>query len=176
MIAWAAETAAHHGAEPFYAKAEFWVAVGFLIFVALVFRTAFRVITVALDERADKIKGQIDEAAKLAEEAQQLLATYERKQREAAEEAQTIIEQSRLEADRLAERAAEDLQRALKRREDLAIERIGQAEQAALAEVRGEAVSVAIAATRRLLTDEVSARRANAMIDAAIKEIPEKLN
>lgn len=176
MWALAAEAGAEHHAAPFYATAEFWVAIGFVLFVGLVARTAVRVVSVALDERAKRIKDQIDEAARLAEEAHQLLATYERKQREAAEEAEAIVESARREADRLAERAAHDLERSLARREELAMERIAQAEQAALAEVRGRTVEIAMAATRQLLAERLTSAQANALIDQAIDELPRKLH
>lgn len=176
-VAQAATEAAEHAAHPpFYLSAEFWVAIGFVIFVALVGRTAYRVVTVALDDRANKIKQQIDEAARLAEEAQQMLADYERKRREAAEEAQALLDQARRQADLMEERAGHDLERALKRREELAMERIAQAEQAATAEIRATAVEVAVEATRRLLATEVSTKQANALIDEAIAELPKKLH
>jgi F-type H+-transporting ATPase subunit b len=180
MQAWAAETAAHgaaeHGAEPFYASAEFWVAVCFVIFVALVFRTAFRVVTVALDDRAEKIKNQIDEAVRMAEEAQELLASYERRKHEAVAESKAIIDHARREADRLAERTANDLEKALKRREQMAIDRIAQAEASAIADVRNQAVDVAIQAAQRVLAKQVKGKNADALISAAIEELPEKLH
>jgi F-type H+-transporting ATPase subunit b len=176
MQAWAAEAAAEHGAEPFYATAEFWVALGFIIFVAVVFRTAYRVVTLALDDRADKIKNQIDEAARLAEEAQELLASYERKQREVAEEAEGMIERARNEADRLADQAAEDLEKSLKRRRQLAMDRIAQAETAAIAEVRNRAVEIALNATQQLMVESVKGKTGEKLLDAAIAELPEKLH
>jgi F-type H+-transporting ATPase subunit b len=174
MRAWAADAA--HGAAPFYTTAEFWVFVGFVIFVALVFRTVSRVVSVALDERARKIKSQIDEAARLAEEAQQLLATYERKQREAQEEAAMIVDQAQHEAQRLAARAEEELARSLKRREELALERIAQAEASALADVRGLAVDVAIEASQKLLKERLTAKQATGLIDAAIAGLSGRLH
>lgn len=179
MMAWAAtdpSAAAEHAHQPFYLTGEFWVAVGFILFVLLVGRTAYRVVTAALDERAQRIKDQVEEATRLAEEAQQLLATYERKQRDAAAEAETVVEMARREADRLADQAAKDLERSLKRREALAFERIAQAEASAIAEVRAKATEVALDATRRLLVERVSGARAGALIDAAIKELPKRLN
>ena len=119
---------------------------------------------------------QIDEAARLAEEAQQMLAAYERKRREAGEEAESLLDQARRQADLLEERAGQDLERALKRREELAMERIAQAEQAAMADIRATAVEVAVEATRRLLATEVSTKQANALIDEAIAELPKKLH
>lgn len=174
IAAWAAEAAGEH-AEPFYAAAEFWVTVGLILFLALVGRTAYRVVTLALDDRADRIKAQIDEALRLAAEAQDLLASYERKQQEATEEAREIVERARRESERLVERATEDLDKALKRREELAMERLAQAEQAAVTEVRSRAVEVAMAATARVLADQASGKKADALIDATIKELPDKL-
>jgi F-type H+-transporting ATPase subunit b len=179
MPAWAAaaaEAGAEHGAEPFYLSAEFWVFVAFVVFVLLVGRTAFHVVTIALDDRAQRIKDQVDEATRLAEEAQQLLATYERKQRDAAAEAEAVVELARREADRLSDQAAQDLERSLKRREQLAFERIAQAEAGAIAEVRAKATEIALEATRRLLAERVSGERADALIDAAIDELPKRLN
>ena len=175
MEAWAAEAAAH-ASEPFYATAEFWVGVGFVVFVALVARIAYRVVSVALDDRAEKIKNQIEEATRLAEEAQELLASYERKQREAAEEAESIVEHARQEAARLSENAAQDLERSLARRRQLAMDRIAQAEASAIAEVRNRAIEVAMDATQRLLSEKVKGKSADDMIDAAIKDLPKNLH
>jgi len=176
MQAWAAEAGTAHGAEPFYATPEFWVAVAFIVFVALTARTIFRVATVALDERAEGIRNQIDEAQRLAEEAQELLASYERKQRDAEREAEAMIDNARREADRLAEHSARELERSLKRREQLAIDRIAQAEKSAIEDVRAQAVEVAMEATRTVLAQHVTGNKADALIDEAIKDIPEKLH
>jgi F-type H+-transporting ATPase subunit b len=176
MEAFAAEAGAQHAEPAFYATPEFWVAAGFVIFLVLTVRTIFKVVTTALDDRAERIKGQIEESSRLVEEAQQLLASYERKLRDAADEAAVIVENARREADRLAERSAEELERSLKRREELVIERIAQAEAEAVAEVRGRCVDVAIEATRRLIADQVTGKRADRLIDQAIAEIPAKLH
>lgn len=175
MNAWAAETGAH-AVEPFYATAEFMVAIAMLIFLFLLGRRAFNLLGVALDDRAEKIKNRIDEAARLADEAQTTLASYERKQRDAAEEAESILAAARREAERLAADAKVDLQQALKRREAQAMERIAQAEQAAIDEVRGRAVDVAIDATRKLLAEQLTPAQQNALIDNAIKELPSRLH
>lgn len=175
MEAWAAE-AAGHAAEPFYASPTFWVGVGFIVFVALVSRIVYRVVTVALDDRADKIKNQIDEATRLAEEARELLASYERKQREAAEEAESIVDHARHEAARLGENAAQDLERSLARRRQLALDRIAQAEAQAIADVRNHAIDVAMDATQRLLSQKVKGKSADDLIDAAIKDLPKNLH
>ncbi len=174
MRAWAAEAAAGSG-EAFYEAPEFWVALAFVVVVAGIFKPVAGRIGAALDDRAETLKTQIDEAARLREEAQELLASYERKQRDAVKQAEEIVERARKEADRLGKRATEDLEKALKRRQQLALQRFAWAEVEALDEVRGVAVDVALDATRRLLAEKVSGKRADAMIDAAIKELPDKL-
>jgi F-type H+-transporting ATPase subunit b len=177
-LAWAAEkaaAAAEHAHEPFYMGGEFWVAVAFVIFVGVAARTVFRVVAVALDDRADRIKSQIDEATRLAEEAQELLASYQHKQRDSAHEAEEMLAAARREAERISEVAAEDLDKALRRREQLAMERIAQAEAAAVAAVRSRAVEVALEATRLVLAEQATGKAADALVDAAIGEIPLKL-
>lgn len=178
MNAWAAEAAAHGAAhvEPFYATAEFMVAIALAVFVFLIGRRAFNLLGVALDDRAEKIKDRINEAAQLAEDAQAMLATYERKQRDAAEEADSILAGARREAERLTADAKRDLEGALKRREAQAMERIAQAEKAAIDEVRGRAVDVAIEATRKLLAERMTPKQQATLIDDAIAELPKRLH
>ncbi len=181
MIAWAAETTEHaagHAAESgsLVTAPEFWVAIGLALFLFFVGKRAYNLVGVALDDRSLKIKNRIDDAARMAEEAQALLATYERKQRDAAEEAEAILDNARREAQRLTAEATAELERTLKRREVQAIERIAQAEQAAVAEVRAKAVDVAIEATRKLMVERLTPSQADALIDSAIKELPTKLH
>jgi F-type H+-transporting ATPase subunit b len=175
MQAWAAEQAAIH-AEPFYAAPEFWVMVAFFIFVAGAFRPAYRIITAALDDRSDRIQRQIDEATRLREEAQDLLAGYQRKQADAEREAEEMLARAREEADRLRERGVAELEQSLDRRRQQAEDRIQQAEAKAIDEVRRLAVDIAIEATRSVLVERTTGDKADALIDDAIKELPDKIH
>ena len=125
--------------------------------------------------RSDKSQGELDEAAQLREEAQTLLATYDRKQRDATKEAEDILAHAEAEAKRLAETAAQDLAEALKRREQLALEKIAQAEAQAIDQVRDAAVDLALKTTRELIVRNLDDNRAQALIDGAIKDLPQKL-
>ncbi len=156
--------------------ASFWVAVAFVLFVALIAKRGYRFITEGLDKRAGRIKTELDEAVRLREEAQALLAGYQRKQRDAVSEAEEIVERARREAARIAEQAEQDLAAALERRTRLAEAKISQAEAQALAEVRNQAVDMALAATRRLMAENLDQSRAEALIDEAIAELGDKLN
>lgn len=174
--AWAAEAGAEHHDEPFYATAEFWVAVAFVIFVAAVFRPVKKMLTQALDNKADAIRSELDEAKRLREEAQHTLAEYQRKQRDAIKEAEAIIAEARAEAARIGENAAARTEASLKRREQQALDMIAAAETQALAEVRNLATDVAIEATRRILTDAASGEKGDELLQQAIDDLPGKLH
>ena len=155
----------------------FWVLVAFVGFIGVLIH--FKVpgmITQALDKRAEKIKSDLDEADALLKDAQDLLASYQKKQREAADEAQNIKARAKEEAARVVTHGRERLDDALKRREKLAMERIAQAEAAALDEIRARTVDIAMDAARDLLATKLSGDKANAMIDDAIDELPNRLN
>ena len=180
MQAFAAETAhaadaAEHG-QAFYDDPTFWVLIAFIILIAAVGKMVFRTVATMLDDRAETIRAQIDEATRLREEAQDLLATSERRQRDAAQEAEEIVERAKAEAARLADHAAADLEASLKRREKQAMDRIAQAEQSAVDEVRALAVDVAISATRQLLAEQAGSEKGDRLIDDAIKNLGDKLH
>lgn len=155
---------------------EFWVAVAFVIAFAVLVWKASPVITRMLDGRAAKIKTDLEEAAKLRNEARRTLAEFQQRQRDALKEAEAIVAQARLEAERVAQAAERDLAAALERRQQQAVEKISLAEAKALAEVRHQAVNVAIAAVRRILADDLPAARKSTLIDDAIDDLSKRLN
>ena len=154
----------------------FWVAIAFVVFVALMVWKASKPILTGIDARAERIKAELDEAQRLREEAQKALAEYKRKQRDAAKEAEDLLANARHEAELLRRQAAEDLKETLARREKAAIEKIAQAEAQALQEVRAQAVDIAIAATAKLLSENVDPNRDQSIVDQAIKDLGRKLH
>jgi F-type H+-transporting ATPase subunit b len=175
MRALAAEKVIEHGGA-FYLEAEFWLTVAFIIFVGLLIRPMTRMITSALDDRSDAIAKELDEAARLAEEAQAALADYQRKQRDAVKEAEEILARAEAEAKRMGEAAAQGLAAALERRGQLAMEKIAQAEARAVDEVRDAAVDIALGATRKLIEENVDKQKSAALVEDAIEELPDKLH
>jgi len=158
-----------------FADPEFWVAVAAAVFIAVVWKPARKALIGSLDERAARIRAELDEARTLREEAEQLLAQYQQKEREAAAEAAAIIAHAREEAERIAAQSARDLEQAVVRRQHLAEERIAQAEQNALAEIRAVAVDVAIGAAREVIVSQIDEARGGALLDAAIAALPQRL-
>ncbi len=169
------EAAIH--AEPFYQTPTFWVAIAFLLFLAvLLYAKVPRMIAAALDKRSVVIAAQIEEARRLREEAEALLAQYQRKEREAQAEASEIVAHAEAEAKRLAADAQKALETSIARREQLAVEKIAQAEAAAVKEVRTVAVEVATEAARKVIAASIDAGKANALVEDAIRELPKHLH
>lgn len=154
----------------------FWVGLAFLCAIGLIYRPAAKAISSSLDGRAGTIRTQIEEARKLREDAQALLAEYQRKQRDAMAEAEKIIQQAKDDAARLRTEAEGDLTRSIERRKQQALERIAQTEAQAVAQVRDLAVDVALKAAEGLLRDNLSATQQQAMVDNAVAELPKRLN
>ena len=155
----------------------FWVLVAFVIFFAvLIFLKVPGTIGKQLDKRAEQIENEIREAEKLREEAQDLLATYQRKQREAEAEIEKITAAAKEETARMQKHGAERLEQSLARREKMATDRIAQAEAHAVDEVRRIAVDMAMNATREVVSSEVSGKRADKLVDDSISEVGKKLH
>ncbi|HKP23360.1 MAG TPA: F0F1 ATP synthase subunit B [Dongiaceae bacterium] len=153
-----------------------WVYLAFFIFVALAGPKIWKALAQMLDRRSLQIKSDLDEAQKLKDEAQALLAEYQRKQRDAMREAEEIIANAKSLAQRQIKDAGRKLEENLARREKASLEKIAQAEAQALAEVRREAVDVATAAAAQVIRGQVDGTRGSALIDQAIAEVEKKLH
>lgn len=155
---------------------EIWVAAAFLIFMALTAKPIGRAIAKGLDGRAAKIKAQLDEARALRDEAERLLAEHQRKQIAAVKEVEAIVARGREQAEQVRRESAASLEAALARREKMAIDKIAQAEAQAVADVRNQAVDIAMAAAAKLLKESIDSGKGDELIDSAIKELDRKLH
>ena len=164
---------------PFFSltNTDFVVLIAFLIFIGVLFY--FKVpglIGGMLDKRAEDIQAELDEARKLREEAQTLLASYERKQKEVQEQADRIVASAKEEAAAAAEQAKIDLEKSVARRMAAAEEQIASAEASAVKEVRDQAALIAVGAAQDVIAKQMSAADANKLIDDAISEVEAKLH
>ena len=156
--------------------ASFWVAVAFVAFVGILVRLAYGRIVGALDARAARIENEIEEARRLREEARQLLASYQRRHRDAVKEAEEIIEQAKADAERMAAQAAADLEAEIKRRTELAHAKIARAEAQVIEDVRDMAVDAAVRAAGRLVRERLGEEQAGKIVDDAISELGRKVH
>ena len=158
-------------------EAETWVAVAFVLFVALgIYLKVPAMIAKLLDERADKISRELAEARRLREEAQALLAEYQKKRVEAEKDAANIVALARVEAQAYAEETRKKLAETIERRTKQASQKIAQAEAAAVKEVRTVATDAAIAAASKLVGEAVSGSKGAKFIDESIAAVKSRLN
>ncbi len=159
------------------ANINFITTLGFLLFLGvLVYYKVPHILAKQLDKRAENIQNDLNEARKLREEAQTILATYERKQKEVQEQAARIVEAAREESTAAAKAARADLKAAIERRLQAADGQIASAREAAVKEVRDQAISVAIAAARDVVAKQMTAAEGNRLIEAGIKDVEAKLH
>jgi len=155
----------------------FVVGLSLAVFIGiLLYFRVHTLITRALDARAERIRGELDEALRLREEAQATFAEFERKQKEVAAQAEDIIEHAKAEAEQSAERAKADLKASIERRLKAADEQIAMAEANAVKEVRDRAIEVAVAAAGRVMRERITDDKLDALLDEGIAEAGKRLN
>lgn len=161
----------------FLSTPDFWVAVSFFLFVAgLLYLGVHRKLAVVLDKRAAMIAKELEEAKRLREEAQDVLADYRRKQGDAAKEAEEIVKLASKEAEILAEETRRSMQEQFERRIKLAEDKIARAETEALREVRAAAADAAIAAAQTVIAAKLTPDAANKLVRQGIDALKAKLN
>ena len=168
---------AHHGTEAFYADPTFWVLMAFILFfVVLFYLKIHKTLAGLLDERSEKIARQIDEARTLREEAQALLAQYQRQQMEASKEAEDIIKHAEEDAKIITDQAEKDREALVARRTQLAEEKIAQSEALAIQEVQQAAVTVAMASARTLIAENVKGGLQEKLVEQSVSDLDKNVH
>lgn len=152
-----------------------WVLISFLIFAAGFVRYGKNALLAKLDNRIAEIRKEIDTAESLRVEAQELLAQYQRKQRDAAREAETIVAHARDSAAQIRKEAEGEIKETLKRREAQMQDRLKRMEEKAMSDIRAYAAELAVRATREIIVTEMDEATNGNMVDKSIKAVADKL-
>lgn len=155
---------------------KFFIAIAFAMFVAWVFKPAKKFILSAIDARILKVKNELEEAARLKDEAQSLLAKFEREQSRSLEEVQAILSHARIEAERMTKEAREVLEFALSKRTELAMHKIAQAEAAVISDLQHNALNITMDAARTLILESMSPEVADEILSKAFIDVERKLH
>ena len=148
-----------------------WVALGFIIFIAIVWRKVGSAVSGLLDNRVNKIKNELEEAETLRIEAEKELKKCQVMQNEAVEDAKRIIADAHEAAERIRNAAVEKAKESIKRRENQAKAKIAASEAAVLAELKMRATSIAISASKEILVSELNDELNSSIIDESISQI-----
>lgn len=153
----------------------FWILISIIILALILWKPVKEQLIGALDKRADQIRRELDEAQRLREEAQGLLAKHQRQLHDGEGLAATILERGAEENVRVEQQLRDDLTASIARRTKAAEERIAQEEARAVAEIRGRAVDLAMRATRRLITEQLDPAKEQDLVSSAIQDVRQKL-
>jgi len=154
----------------------FWVGLSFVIFMALFVKFFGRMILRMLDKRAANIQDNLDEALRLKEEAQALLSSFQRQQKEIEKEAQEIVVHAEEEASHIINQAEKNLDENLNKRIEIAMSKISGYEASILQEIRSNAVDSVINTVHTLITKHMSPEMADMLVEQAMQEANKKLN
>lgn len=153
-----------------------WVAISFVLFFAFFGKKLGKVLFSSLDTRATNIRSELDEARRLREEAENILALYRRKYSNAAKEAETILAQAREDANRMTQAAEAELKTLIENRTRMAQDKIAQAESKAIQEVRDHVVDITITAAKTLIMESLSHMSGDELVQMAIADIERKVH
>lgn len=153
-----------------------WVAISFVVFIALVVKLAGGKIVGALDKKIAEVRAEIETAERLKAEAQALLADFQQKQRDAEKVAAQIIEQAKASARAVQVAAEADLAESMERREAQLAERLKRIEEKAIADIQNHAADLAMQATREIVTKTLDEKAGGKLVDQAIASVSKYLN
>ena len=165
-----------HGHGSLFGYPRTWVGVAFIIFFVLFGRKLWAVLTGILDKRGAQVRAELDDAARLRREAETMLRDAKAQREAALADAKTMLERAHAEAARVADAARTEVAAAAKRREQMAMDRIGAAEKAAVTEVRLAAADIATRAAEQVIAGGFTADADAALIDRAIQGLPAALS
>ena len=148
-----------------------WLALSFIIFVAVLWKFGKSAIISMLDKRIEKIRHDIETAENLRVEAQELLAQYQRKQRNAEKESERILDDAKRNAYNIKKAAEKDLKDLIKRKEKQLEERITRTKEAAMHEIQTYAADLAIRATHEIIADKIDTKQDASLMKDSIESI-----
>lgn len=153
-----------------------WIVLSFILFVYILWRFAKDKFLALLDKRIEGIRKEIETAESLRIEAQELLAQYQRKQRDAAQEADQIIENAQNHAKRIRKQAEAELEETMARREEQLKERLQRMEENAIQEIQAHAAALAVQATAGIIMDKLDKKTGDALLEQSIKNVSAQVN
>lgn len=153
-----------------------WVLISFLIFLYVFFKYAYSFVIEKIDARIADIKTELQTVETLRVEAQELLAQYQRKHKDALKEADEIIALAKSQAENIKAQAMQDMESAKARREKQLQDRLARIEREALQDIQNHTVTLAIQASKDLIIKNSDKKASKAMLDKSLENIPEQLH
>ena len=160
-----------HGHEVFYLSAEFWVAMAFVLTVLLLARPIYKAVNGMITKRIEYISRRLANAAEIKDDAEKLLASYERKFRNIDKEVEAIIKKSQNEIDYIRKASLSKLEQDMAQKERDVAEKLQGAKDKATQEIANTASSLSIKAVRKIIENKLQAKDISKLIDSSIKKL-----
>jgi len=160
----------------FLLDTNFWYLVSFALFAAIIWKYGKPALLNYIDSRIAAIREEIETAETLRTEAHELLAQYQRKHRDAVQEAEEIINTAKKSAKDIKVKAKAEIEETIARREAQLEERIARMEVAAIEEIKTHTANLAIEATAEIIADKLDKKANQALVDQSIQAIGQKLH
>lgn len=153
-----------------------WVGISFVIFLFIAYKLGRKSVVNGIDGKINEIKTEIETAERLRVEAQELLAQYQRKQRDAEKEAKEILSNAKKQAKEITKTAETDLSELMDRRETQLGERLRRLEENAIAEIQSHAAELAVAATTEMIVQTLDEKTNAKLNEETINSLSKHLN
>ena len=160
----------------FFENPDIWLTFSFLIFCFILLKFGKNAFMSILDRRINDIRTELKVSENLRVEAQELLAQYQRKQRDAEKEAEDIIAKAEQSALQIRKKAEEELSETLKRKEQQLHDRLRQMEETAIQEIREHASNLAVEATAQIIIEKIGKKESDKLLDSSIKQAAQNLH
>ncbi len=151
--------------------ATFWVMISFFAFIGLlVYFKIPQKIKITLDDNIKNIKGQIDEADKLKEDAKNILTEHEKKISNSKAEVKQMITKANEEAEKNVLKINQDFHNLMESRKRSAEERIKQLKNQALKDIKNASVKVAIDSVEKLIKNSLDKSKLDKIYSSSLEE------
>jgi F-type H+-transporting ATPase subunit b len=159
----------------FFANPTNWVVISFILFVFMFMKFAYGKVVAILDDRIADIEQELNSVETLRIEAQELLAQYQRKHRDAMKEADEILAKAKNQAENIRKTAEADLEATKQRREKQLEERLERIERDAVNDVKAYATQISLQAAETLIRTKMDKKSSKALLDESLEKIPAEL-
>lgn len=157
--------------------ATFWVAISFLIFIALlIYKKVPGLINKVLDDKISEIKKKVEESEKLKNDSEKLLSTYQAKLNDSKKECDLILQNAKRISDKDTKELTEKFKNNLKSRERSVEEKITNLKNEALKEIELKAAMLSADAVREIMKNEIDEKKRADINFKSVKQSINKIN
>ena len=151
--------------------ATFWVAVSFIIFIAILFY--FKIpqkVQNILDETILKIQNQIEDAEKLKDEANNILSENEKKISSSKSEIKAMLDKANEDAEKNIIKTNKELHQTIENRKRSVEQKISQSKDQAMKDIKNATIKVAISSVERLLKNSLDKSKLDKIYSSSLEE------